>query len=96
METVFKYEIDPGNNEVGMPIGAEILTAAFQKEQLYIWARVDPYASKEIRTFYAFSTGEGIPSTFKCDYVNTAFMDNDLVYHVFELHPKIKDGMFRI
>jgi len=86
MITVFKYTIDPYSSEIELPIGAEILSVAFQRDDFCVWAKVDTEAKTETRNFEAFGTGHEIPRGMGIDYkfVGTANMDNGLVFHAFE------------
>ena len=86
MVTVFKYAIDPYNSETQLPVGAEILSVAFQHANFCLWAKIHTKAKTESRYFEIFGTGEEIPSTMDTDYkfVGTAHSDNGLVFHAFE------------
>ncbi len=86
MITVFKYEIPPYNAAIKLPVGAEILSVAFQRDTFCMWAKVDTEAETEERNFEAFGTGHEMPYIMGVDYkfVGTAHMDNDLVFHAFE------------
>lgn len=37
---IWKFKLRPGVNEIEMPRGAEILTAAFQQFDLMLWAQL--------------------------------------------------------
>jgi hypothetical protein len=86
MITVYKYIIDPYSSEIELPIGAEILSVAFQRDTCCVWAKVDTEAETEKRNFEVFGTGHEIPRNMGIDYefVGTAHMDNGLVFHAFE------------
>lgn len=86
MITVFKYEIPPYNAAIKLPVGAEILSVAFQGDTFCMWAKVNTDAETEERNFEAFGTGHEMPYTMGVDYefVGTAHMDNGLVFHAFE------------
>lgn len=85
MITVFKYTIDPRNPSIDLPVGAEILSVAFQGGVLCMWAKIDTEARTKTRNFEAFGTGHEIPQTMGVDYVfvGTAHIDG-LVFHAFE------------
>jgi hypothetical protein len=86
MITVFKYEIPPYNAAIKLPVGAEILSVAFQRDVFSMWAKVDTEVETEERNFEAFGTGHEMPYNMGLDYafVGTAHMDNGLVFHAFE------------
>lgn len=87
MITVYKYVIDPWNSEIELPIGAEVLSVAFQGDVFCMWAKVDTDAETEVRSFKAFGTGHEMPRQMGIDYkfIGTGFMHNGLVFHVFEI-----------
>ena len=91
MFTIWKYPLSPREvQDLSMPDGAEILTVQTQKEQVCLWAKVDPQAPKVIRTFGVFGTGWEIVTTASMRYIGTVQLeDGDFVYHVFEWVAKI-------
>lgn len=86
MITIFKYEIDNDDSEIELPIGAEILSVAFQHHILCMWMKIDTEVKMEIRNFEAFGTGHEIPQDMGFDYkfIGTAHTINGLVFHAFE------------
>ncbi len=86
MITVYKYTIDPNGSEIKIPCQADILTVAFQGDDLCFWAKVDTDKELRTRNFYAFGTGHEIPRRMGTDYeyIGTGFMGNGLVFHLFE------------
>jgi len=88
MKTIYKYLLEPITlNKVDMPTGSEILSVAFQRDNLYIWAKVDIEATLSTRKFKVFGTGHEIPlEEENClKFIGTGHMDGGLVFHVFEL-----------
>lgn len=88
MKTVWKYIIEPSSPTIEMPVCAEVLSVAFQGDDLCLWAIVDnKYPTGASRTFEAFGTGHEIPVLMGVDYkfVGTAHADSGLVLHVFEV-----------
>lgn len=85
MKTIHKYKLEiNGTFSINMPIGAEILSIQEQSGHLYIWARVDPKRSTEVREFPTYGTGY-ITEAFNNElYIATVQMLNGLVWHVFE------------
>ena len=85
MSTIWKFILSPYNPATLMPKGAKILTAAEQREQLFIWAEVDPAAPTETRAFEIFGTGDEIPNDVDRQYIGTAFFHGgSRVFHVYE------------
>jgi hypothetical protein len=84
MKTVFKYEINPLNAQTILPKHAEILTVAFQRQNLFMWCLVDTDYPVEAREFHVFGTGHEIQQGVNYSYIGTGFMDIGLVFHVFE------------
>ena len=88
MITVFKYTIPADDTIAVLPREADILTVAFQGDDLCVWAKVDTSIEEmEARTFKVFGTGSPIPQDNEpmYNFIGTAFMNNGLVFHVFEL-----------
>ena len=86
MITIYKYIIDPNKTEIEIQAQAEILSVAFQGANLCMWAKVDTEEELQKRNFQAFGTGHEIPRQMGMDfdYIGTGFMDNGLVFHLFE------------
>lgn len=88
MKTAWKYTIDGLSKTIEMPVCAEVLSVAFQGDDLCLWVMVDSkYPIGPSRTFEAFGTGHEIPVLMGVDYnfVGTAHADSGLVFHVFEV-----------
>lgn len=68
---------------VQMPVGAEVLHADCQGNQVFVWALVDPDAEMETRRFGVFGTGHPVPEDAR--HIGTCIERNwGLVWHVFE------------
>lgn len=80
---IYKYPLSLGITIVGMPEGAQILTAQMQNGFLQLWAMVQPDKPLEQRRFEVFGTGEPIELPAESPYVATV-QDGPLVWHVFE------------
>lgn len=82
---VFKYPLEVTDRQhITMPIGAEILSVQAQNGNLCLWAKVDPAAQSEVRTFHVSGTGHDLPNDAG-KYVGTAQMlGGALVWHVFD------------
>lgn len=87
MKKVFKYVIDPYVNEIQMPLGAEILSVRFQRDNFCMWVLVDPSAVMVSRKFRVYGTGHEISGDIEnhLKYIGTGHMDNGLVFHAFEV-----------
>ena len=87
-KTIWKYELEITDNQnILMPISAEILTVQMQDGTPCLWALVNPKAETESRFLEIFGTGHPV----SCDlgsarkYISTLQMSNgELVFHVFE------------
>ncbi len=86
MISIFKYTLTLDGALIEMPIGAEVLTAREQGDQICVWAKVDTTMElKEQRTFKVFGTGHEMPNDPNWRYVGTAMLHGGaLVFHVFE------------
>ena len=84
METVYKYKINPDVSGIRLPIGAEVLSVAFQGDEFCIWAKVNPdMIETELRSFVTCGTGHLVPRG-KLKFIGTGHMDNGLVFHAWE------------
>lgn len=85
MQRVYKYVLSPDGSSVDMPVGAEILTAREQDEQICVWAKVDAdFTLTEKRKFLVAGTGHDLPEDPNWHYIGTAMLERGrLVMHVF-------------
>lgn len=84
MHTIWKYTLHP-KTELEMPKAAEILTVGIQGDDIVMWAKVNPEAPLETRTFLGFGTGHDLPDQIPLKYVGTTlFTGHNLVFHIFE------------
>jgi hypothetical protein len=85
MRTIWKFLVEPFDEiKIEMPKGAEILTVQNQKENIQLWAIVNPNVEKEIRKFHVYSIGQEMNNINEI-YIGTFQIDNgDLVFHLFE------------
>jgi hypothetical protein len=94
MKTIHKYPIEVTDfQEVEMPMGAKILHVQSQpapygqpsKEQLCLWAEVDPDNSLVPRRIRVFGTGHDMEHEHQLRYIGSTDMHNHaLVWHVYE------------
>jgi len=95
MKRIFKYHVPIDDSvSITMKIGAKVLTVQAQREDVCIWALVNPAEGDEIRRFKVVGTGHRIEE--EClEYIGTVQMfDGGLVLHVFEVWARtsIKTG----
>lgn len=88
---IYKYPIDveqivASHVEIEMPAGAEILSAAFQGDQMCVWAHhKDPSkAPKSNVTIAIHGTGTGALDSYLGEFIDTVFY-HGLVFHIFEV-----------
>lgn len=85
-KSIWKFELSPNDPYVLMPIGARVLTAREQMEDIFVWAEVDPNAAQETRHFCVYGTGQEMPDD-PGTYIGTAMIDDGrFVFHVYEEH----------
>lgn len=84
MSQVWKFVLQP-EIEVEMPKGAKLLSVACQGSEICLWAKVDPNAGNETRSFVGYGTGHEIPDDMHLEFVGTALLDGGaMVFHIFE------------
>jgi hypothetical protein len=87
MKKIFKYPLEITDTQfIELPLGAEILTAQLQGNQLCLWAMVNtsPNAITKNRRIEIIGTGNPTPIG-DLKYISTfQIMDGSLIFHVFE------------
>jgi hypothetical protein len=87
MKRIYKYPLALTDTQfVELPLGAEILTAQMQGDQLCLWAMVNtlPEAIKKNRRIEIIGTGNPVP-TGDLKYISTfQMMGGGLIFHAFE------------
>lgn len=84
MKTIWKFILKP-EIEIEMPKGTEILTVAAQRDEICLWAKVDPNMQREKRKFMTFGTGHDIPD-IEMKYIGTSQLSGGaLIFHTFEV-----------
>ena len=83
MDRIYKYPLylAAGIQYVSMPAGAEIVHFAMQRDQPFIWAKVNPYAAMLQREFWILGTGHDISDNLT--YIGTT-QHGAFVWHLFE------------
>lgn len=94
--TIYKYEIELQDDfEIQMPgKKAEVLDVQVQHGTPFIWALVNPGATKETYRFRLRGTGHDATSIIGWYYIGTFQIDGgDLVFHLFsEKQLKLQNG----
>ena len=85
--TVWKYLLTGAElQSLPLPLGATVLTAAYQGTDLVVWVHVDPAAAATAaRWFSVVDTGDPAPSLSESRYIATVMSPGGLVHHVFEM-----------
>ena len=87
MKKIYKYPLEITDTQfVELPLGAKILTAQMQGNQLCLWAIVNtlPGAVKKNRRIEIIGTGNPMP-TGELEYISTfQVYGGGLIFHVFE------------
>lgn len=83
--TIWKYALGMHRDvSISMPVGANILSVGAQKNEMFLWALVNPTNKPVYRDFVILGTGhtyEGDPGKF----IGTIHLHNSqLIFHVFE------------
>lgn len=84
--TIYKYPLDLVDRQVrSMPIGAEVLTAQVQRNEICLWAIVPPGQPNEERIFEIIGTGNPVVVDIGVErrYIATV-QQGEFVWHVFE------------
>ena len=88
MKKILKYVINHPIIEIQMPIGAVVLTAQAQRDNICVWAVVDVNQPEtELRVFEVYPTGTIVREDMGTNrkYINTVQLEGGaLVFHVFE------------
>ena len=84
---IWKYPLDRmEDQDLLMPVGAEILCVQEQDDKVVMWVKVDPDAKKRFRHVKIVGTGEPFEriGIFQNNYIGTIQQGMN-VWHVFEL-----------
>lgn len=88
ISAIWKYQLVVAQTQVLMlPMGAKILDAQMQHDQLCIWAQIDMQHKNflERRTFEIFATGQEIVGRGHMQHITTFQPKSGLVFHLFEV-----------
>lgn len=84
---VYKYgPLPPDRSFQSLHHGAQVLHAALQRGEMFLWALVDPSQTrKEDRAFLFTGTGHAFEASDGYDHISTVLTeDQRFVFHVFE------------
>lgn len=88
IKKIFKYGPLKGHSTtVRMPMGADILHVDSQKNEVFVWAIIDPSQPSEDVIFEVYGTGHDISYDFGDGrtYLGTVkIYEESLIFHVFE------------
>lgn len=84
-KVVYKYELMVADSQdVKMPIGATILCAQMQRDELCLWAAVDAAAGPVgDRRINVIGTGHGYDGALTGEYISTV-QAGPFVWHIFD------------
>jgi hypothetical protein len=89
MKTIYKYPLPYPTAALALPLGARILSAGLQDDQIVIWALVDPRPPVRTRDMQclAVNTGMILPDNIgTLRFLTTLTTSNGIVWHVFCEH----------
>ena len=83
MQVIHQYELKiVDEQEIRMPVSADILSIGWQGTTACMWARIDPGATAILRKIYLIGTGHKVP--LGLTHINTILMQSDkIVLHWF-------------
>jgi hypothetical protein len=85
MKVVYKYEEELKSGiRLTIPKNGKIIKVALQRGILRIWAEVNTKNNKQYRYIRILTTGESFPEDVYLDYIDTIFLENGLVFHIYE------------
>lgn len=86
MQTIWKFRLVAGDNDIQMPRGSKALHVGVQRECLCLWAKVDDEQPEEARRFYVTGTGWPLNAALTGKYIGTVQIHNSTtVLHAFEI-----------
>jgi hypothetical protein len=81
MSVIYKYPLIPGQN-VALPVGARILSAREQGQDVCVWASVDP--DERLPGFEVFAVPTGGDVLESDQFIGTAsLLDGSFILHIF-------------
>lgn len=84
--TIWKFALKvTESQEIKLPKGASFLSCQFQRDELMLWAVVEPMEDLETRMIYIVGTGRSMPYlNLPTSYIGTVQQDGGrFVWHVF-------------
>lgn len=94
MERIYKYKLDIIDNQIlRIPKGGVILSCQIQKDDMFLWVKINDSEIEVDRQIKIIGTGNPIDET-RLIFIDTVqMMGGDIVFHVFELTPPHKDSI---
>ena len=92
MNKIFKYTIEPPTirqtTRIRLPKNAKILSVQEQKNEVVLWAEVDPSEKeKEVQSLQLLITGEPIEDHGEREFISTVQLDGGgFILHVFKIN----------
>jgi hypothetical protein len=87
MRTIHKYKLEIDDTQIiKTPKDAHFIYAAVQRNEIYVWARVDTATEDVHRKILIFGTGHLMPEDIDdLDYIGSVQMaGGSLVWHIYE------------
>ena len=79
---IYKYILTAPDCLIEMPLDAEILSVAVQRENICLWAKVREDVPSEVRRFVSYGTGDEV----RGEFLGTVLLyQGIIVMHVFEI-----------
>jgi hypothetical protein len=83
--TIWKYPLAvTAEQQIDLPLGAQVLHVAVQHQMVCLWAQVRPDAQKQARTIRIFGTGHDLPDDPGRHIGSFMLYDGTLVFHAYE------------
>lgn len=87
-KAVWKFPIPVADRfSIRMPIEAKPLCVMAQREEMQLWALVDPALPPTTRHFRLAGTGHEIAESIKAYIGSVQLAGGDLILHLFEIEP---------
>jgi len=84
---VWKYQMEPGENQIQLPVGATPISVGWQSSGVVLWVLIPdgalPGSDAEVRTFLWVGTGHEFDGPV--EFVGTTDGPGGFIWHVFEV-----------
>lgn len=87
MITIYKYELNIGENKINIPADFKILKIDQQENKIYMWAQIDTNNSLTTLSVLTVGTGFSMAHDFvsQAKHIETLVMKNSFVWHFYQL-----------